>query len=295
MTSYCLLFIIHPSAFIIAFFILSILSILLIPLFMTSAANHKPLIIGHRGASALAPENTLVAFEQAMSDGADGIEFDVRLARDRVAVVIHDADLRRTGRREGDVAGLTSDELRRIEVGTWFNLCRPSRAQQAYASATVPALADVFEWFRERSGVLYVEMKCEANKDRALAEEVARLVNDYSFAERVVVESFNHDAIVEIKRIDASIRTAALFEPSPSRPFPSARKMIERALSAHADELALHRLLASRRIAEEAARAGMRTVVWTVDNPNWIQRAVAYGVHAVITNDPARMRARPEQ
>jgi glycerophosphoryl diester phosphodiesterase len=72
------------------------------------AAERMPLIIGHRGASALAPENTLAAFERAMRDGADGIEFDVRLARDAVPVVIHDAGLRRTGLREGEVESLTS-------------------------------------------------------------------------------------------------------------------------------------------------------------------------------------------
>jgi glycerophosphoryl diester phosphodiesterase len=249
------------------------------------------LIIGHRGASAHAPENTLVAFERAIRDGADGIEFDVRLARDRVPVVIHDATLRRTGRRDGAVALLTSDELSGIDVGTWFGLRHPLRAQPAYAEATVPTLAAVFDRFSAASAVLYVEMKCERSESRALALEVARLVRDYSLAGRVVVESFNHEAIAEVKRIAHEIRTAALFEPSLARPFPSIRKMIERAVECRADELALHRMLASRRIVEEAGRAGMRTVVWTVDNPSWIGRAKRFGVHAIITNDPARMRS----
>src|SRR5437764_1199743 len=62
-----------------------------------------PLIIGHRGAAAVAPENTLVSFERALRDGADGIEFDVRLASDNVPVVIHDPTLKRTGSRKGRV------------------------------------------------------------------------------------------------------------------------------------------------------------------------------------------------
>jgi glycerophosphoryl diester phosphodiesterase len=254
----------------------------------------SPLIIGHRGASALAPENTIVAFERAMLDGADGIEFDVRLARDRVPVVIHDANLSRTGRTPGDVASLTSGELGRIDVGTWFNLRYPSRASQTYAQATIPALHQVFEMFGtagSASGVLYVEMKCEQGESRALAGEVADLVRAYSLTERVVVESFNHDSITELKRIDSSIRTAALFEPRLARPFPSIQRMIARATVARADELALHRALASRRVAAVAARAGMRTVVWTVDNPSWVRRARRYGVHAVITNNPALLRA----
>jgi glycerophosphoryl diester phosphodiesterase len=258
---------------------------------MKSAAAQKPLIIGHRGASALAPENTIVAFERAMRDGADGIEFDVRLARDRVAVVIHDATLRRTGLREGDVAGLTSSELSEVDTGTWFNLRHPNRAQEAYTQARVPTLASVFELFREGNALLYVEMKCAANEGRELAQQVVKLVRDYSLAHNVVVESFAHEAIVEIKRLDSSVRTAALFEPKLARPFPSMRKMIARAQACLADEIALHRTLAGRRITAEAARVGMNTIVWTVDNPSWLQRAKRYDVHAIITNNPALMRA----
>jgi len=69
-----------------------------------------PLILGHRGASAIAPENTLAAFACAIRDGADGIEFDVRLSRDGLPVVIHDASLKRTGWKEISVSELTSAE-----------------------------------------------------------------------------------------------------------------------------------------------------------------------------------------
>src|SRR5262245_8945252 len=81
----------------------------------------SPLIIGHRGASAAAPENTLTAFAQAVALGADGIELDVRLARDGVPVVIHDASLHHTAGRKTRVAHLTSPELTEIDVGSWFN------------------------------------------------------------------------------------------------------------------------------------------------------------------------------
>lgn len=72
--------------------------------------------------------------------------------------------------------------------------------------------------------------------------------------------------------------------------------MIEQASACGADELALHRTLSTRRTVEEARRRGMEVVVWTVDSPAWIKRAVAYGVSAVITNDPARLvRARRDE
>ena len=254
------------------------------------------LIIGHRGASAVAPENTIVAFERALLDGADGIEFDVRLARDRVPVVIHDATLRRTALREGSVASLASVELNEIDVGTWFNLRHPTAARAEYALAVVPTLSQVLELFGAGcSSRLYVEMKCEADEGSPLAAEVARLVRANSLLDRVVVESFALDSIAEIKRIDARIRTAALFEPSLLRPRPSCARMIEQATRSGADEMALHRTLATRRTVEEARRRGMEVVVWTVDSPSWIERAITYGVSAVITNDPARMRARRDE
>jgi glycerophosphoryl diester phosphodiesterase len=182
--------------------------------------------------------------------------------------------------------------LSEIDVGTWFNLRHPSRAQDDYTRANIPTLAEVFELFPDGNARLYVEMKCDAaHEGRALAQAVANLVRDYSLFKSVTVESFAHQSIAELKRIDSRLRTAALFEPQLSRPFPSMRRMIERTVHFNADEMALHRSLAGRRITEEAARRGIRTVVWTVDNPSWAQRAKRYGVHAIITNNPALMRA----
>ncbi len=249
----------------------------------------RPLIIGHRGASAVAPENTLLAFERALSDGADGIEFDVRLARDGVPVVIHDAALRRTALREGEVSSLSSTELSEIDVGTWFNLRYRSEAAPEYSRATIPTLAQVLEMCGGTR--LYVEMKCEAKECGALAAEVARLVRAHSLFDRVVVESFALDSIKEIKRLEPQIRTAALFEPRLTRPRPLPWKMIEQAVDNAADEIALHRTLVTRRIMEEARRRGMNVVVWTVDSPSWIGRAISNGIYAIITNRPADMRA----
>ncbi|HEX7997806.1 MAG TPA: glycerophosphodiester phosphodiesterase family protein [Pyrinomonadaceae bacterium] len=255
-------------------------------------AHSFPLIIGHRGASAVAPENTLAAFERALTDGADGIEFDVQLASDRVPVVIHDATLRRTGLREGSVATLSSSELSKVDVGTWFNLRYPTQAQPAYAAERIPTLARVFELMKERRVVLYVEMKCTEFESNELAAGVARLVRAYALVDRVVVESFTLEAIAALKQQAPGIRTAALFEPKLSRPIPFARKLVERAIHYRADEIALHRTLATRRVIEAARCRGLNVVVWTVDNPAWVKRGRELGVHALITNKPAQMRAR---
>ena len=250
----------------------------------------SPLILGHRGASAVAPENTLAAFSRAIRDGADGIEFDVRLSRDQVPVVIHDATLKRTGLIDRHVAELTGAELQKIDVGSWFAE-RTQTPAESFDGEKLPTLVQVFELFGGISGVLYIEMKCNAGEGAALAAEVVRLSRESRLADRVVVESFDLAATAELKRIDAGIRTAALFEPKLTRPISTVRrlKMVDIALGVGADEIALHHTLASPRVIEKAKREGMEIVVWTVDDPEWIRRARSLGIKALIANDPALM------
>lgn len=249
----------------------------------------EPLIIGHRGASAVAPENTLIAFERAMAAGADGVEFDVQLARDGVPVVIHDATLKRTGLRHDAVSELSSLELGRIDVGSWFNLRFAAQARAEYVDATVPTLKQTLELLKDSNALLYIEMKCAASQSRSLAQEVASLIKQCRVRDRVVVASFLLDAIREIKEIDRAVRTGALFALKLTGPFPSKRAMVDRAVRYEADEALWHRSLARAGTIEEARRSGLKSVVWTVDHPSWIGRAKKYGIHAIITNDPERM------
>ena len=258
-------------------------------------STSTPLIIGHRGASALAPENTLVAFQRALDDGAEGVEFDVRLARDRVPVVIHDATLRRTLLRDGLVADLTSAELRRCSAGLWFvhkHLDKLDKADHDLATAHVPTLDETLQLVGPRSAAVYIEMKCEAPSEyAALAEAVVARVRTHELVERAVVKCFAHDAIREVKRLAPDIRTAALFDRTLSRPHITRRKIIALAAACGADEISLHRSLARRPVVEAAIHHGFAVVAWTVDDPVWLTRARDWGLRAVITNNPARMRA----
>jgi glycerophosphoryl diester phosphodiesterase len=245
------------------------------------------LIIGHRGASALAPENTLVAFKRALDDGADGLEFDVHLAADGVPVVIHDDTLRRTGLQAGKVADLTSKELTTVDVGSWFNRRFPRRARPEYTEAHIPTLEQVLELCRRNNPRLYIELK---GRDAAsLAESVCRLVAQYAMEPNAVIESFDHRAIVESKRFDSAIRTAALFEPTIRRPKPSGRWLGDRAEAALAYEVALHYSMAGRKVVAELLERGFRVVIWTADKLAWVDRARRYGIHAIITNDPKKL------
>src|SRR5258705_10725142 len=98
-----------------------------------------PLILGHRGASALAPENTLAAFSRAISDGADGIEFDVRLSRDGGAVVIHAASLKPTALINRPVSDLTAAEVGEVDVGSWFEK-RAQNTKQSFSGEKLPTM-----------------------------------------------------------------------------------------------------------------------------------------------------------
>jgi glycerophosphoryl diester phosphodiesterase len=248
----------------------------------------SPLILGHRGASAIAPENTIAAFSQAFADGADGIEFDVRLSRDGVPVVIHDANLKRTGLVDRVIAELDAAELARVDVGSWFTT---RRSGTSYAGERLPLLSKVFEVFRDSRKLLYIEMKCETGEGATLAKEVARLTREAQLGDCVVVESFDLQAIAAVKGCDAGLRTAALFEPKFTRPLSSFRrsKIVDAALAAGADEIALHHLLAGDSLVEKSRDAGLEVVVWTVDDARWIKRAQSLGIKALIANDPARM------
>jgi len=247
----------------------------------------QPLILGHRGAAALAPENTLTAFARAMNDGADGIEFDVRLTGDGVPVVIHDSTLKRTASIDRAVSEVVSADLQRIDVGAWFG------TESRYKGELLPKLSQVFEFFAGKDATLYLEMKGEASDREKLAQSVVATIQQYEFMEHTVVLSFDHSAVKSVKAIDSRIRTAALFGPrlrSPAAMFrPS--KILTAASACGADELALHHRLVTRDLVTRAKQSGFALVVWTVDDPKWIARAQSLGLKALITNDPAKMSA----
>ena len=261
-----------------------------------TSTKRTPLIVGHRGASADAPENTLAAFERALADGADGVEFDVRLARDGVPVCVHDATLQRTGLRPERVGALTSDELRRADAGTWFNRRFPERARDLYAREGIPTLAEALALVGPRSRVVYVEMKCEdAGGHQSLARAVTETIRRLGLTDRAVVKSFEHAAVREAKRLAPEIRAAALFDLKWSRPAITAREAVARTLACGAETISLHRSLLRPAVVEAARRHGLETIIWTADTPAWLERAIKLGLRAVITNRPAHMRAALEE
>jgi glycerophosphoryl diester phosphodiesterase len=253
----------------------------------------KLLIIAHRGASALAPENTLAAFQKAIEDGADGIEFDVRIARDSVPVVFHDATLKRISGLENTVSSFTSKELQTYDVGSWFNLKNPKKAQGKFTTETIPVFSQLLEFLKDYKGLLYVELKGTAEEIPALTQSVCDLVGRSRLFPQIIIKSFQLEAIAIAKKILLDIRTAALFEPKIPASFLAKRSLlIDKAAEFNADELSLHYSLATKNVARVAKERGFSTIIWTVDRKVWIKRALDLEIKAVITNNPAHLLAK---
>jgi glycerophosphoryl diester phosphodiesterase len=157
--------------------------------------------IAHRGYSSRYPENTILAFEKAVSSGADMIELDVRLSRDGRLVVIHDTRIDRTSDGTGGVADLTLAELKRYSYNN-----RMTR----FGFVEIPTLAEVIAWASDQV-MLNIEIK-KSTGEEEIERKLADLLHETRFTDRVIVSSFDHGALAEMKRIAGSVRTGMLYD-----------------------------------------------------------------------------------
>ncbi|MEP6947132.1 MAG: glycerophosphodiester phosphodiesterase family protein [Acidobacteriota bacterium] len=239
-----------------------------------------PLIIGHRGASAHAPENTLAAFQMAIAAGADGIEFDVQLSRDGVPMVIHDATLERTGGRPEAVADLTADELASVDAGSWFG--------PKFRGERIPTLSEVLELCRGMRRI-YIELKVNVPDFAPLAAAVCDTIRSSPDLPQMIVKSFRLGAIPLVRQSLPEVQTAALFEPTILDYLRRRKFMLALAREFGAHQISIHHSLITRKLTRLADEVQMPVTVWTTDNPKWVRRAQARGIAALITNDPKRL------
>jgi len=216
----------------------------------------------------------MAAFREAIAAGADGIEFDVRLTRDGVPIVIHDRTLQRTSRLPHRIADLAWSELQQVDQ-------------------TVPSLEELLKLFESNNLLMYLEIKCDSESERLpLAEACCKLIDEHSLKERVIVGSFDLPVLKDVRNIDREIKTAASFELGISTASSlSDQRVLDKAASVEASALALYHRLARKGLVEKAKLAGLWVAVWTVDDPAWIERCRALGIDALITNNPAVMLA----
>jgi glycerophosphoryl diester phosphodiesterase len=239
--------------------------------------GHELRLYGHRGASALVPENTLEAFEQALADGATALELDVHRTADGHIVVAHDPD----GARTAGVADRIHDHGL-VEVKTW-NVGAASGGGNRYA---MPTLAEVLEEFPDNP--ISVDLK---PRDPAIVDLLHELIQAHRAAERVTVGSF-HDRLVHRLRRDGYPGPTALTRGEVAAlrllPLPFGRRMVRGDAAMIPRTHGLIRLDSERFIAR-CRGLGLRVDYWVVNDPPAARELLARGATGIVTDDPQRI------
>jgi len=245
----------------------------------------RPLVIGHRGAAALAPENTLPSFRAAFAAGVDLIEFDVLSLRDGELAIAHSDDLSEVshGAAGGIIGSMTLADLRQV-------------------APDLLTLDEALAFFVDEAPDVGVHVDL---KSASALEGVARALARFGLLDRSLVSSFHHGALRRLSRLEPRIRIGASF---PEDRLGISRKrrfgpVVSRSLRsllpltpvlvgpllarAQATVLALKHELVSPRVVSRAHARGASVVAWTVDDPRDFSRVATAGVDAVVTNDPS--------
>jgi glycerophosphoryl diester phosphodiesterase len=234
-----------------------------------------PLVIAHRGASATAPENTIAAFERALTDGADAIQLDVHLSRDDHPVVIHDPTLERTTDGSGPVRGHTMRELKRLDAGAWRG--------PAFAGQRLQTLQEVLERFRGRTR-FWIELKGGPDLYPDVEERIVGLLEVYDVIDGALVQTFDHAALARLRAFSRELSLGAVLARSPLD--------VERDVPSAASAVCPSAEILGAPEREAIRRSGRQCHVWTVNEPALMDRLVGWSVDGIITDRPDLLRAR---
>lgn len=240
-------------------------------------------VIGHRGAAASAPENTIESFRLALQLGAEALELDVRAAADGEAVVIHDPELDRTTDQRGPVAGWTVSQLKRADAGYRFATSGGDWSFRG-RGVRIPTLREVLRTFPDVP--LLVEIK-----ERAVQRDVARAIAESAAHERVVVAGEDYAALAPFRNppfvAGASRRDIAwLYFGGLVGMAPGRTGCRSYAVPTRFGILPVP----TRRFARQAHARGATVHVWTVDQPEEAQALWELGVNGIVTNRPELIR-----
>lgn len=234
----------------------------------------RPFVLGHRGARRRAAENTLAAFDLALSEGADGVELDVRLDRDGDVVVIHDETLARVteGRDSRRVEEVGRKELASIDVG---------------GGERVPRLEEVLDWARRHGARVNVELKRDVTRRALLVAKVVGLIRrEPETAHRVLVSSFDPLLVMAAARLLPNVPAGWLVEKEQRVP---GRSLVERLVGATA--VHPYASLVTKESIGPWQKEGLLVNVWTVNDVDEARRLDALGVDTIITDEPGKILA----
>jgi len=232
-------------------------------------------LLAHRGASADAPENTISAFEEAVRQGADGVELDVQVCSTGEVVVCHDERLTRLARLDWELAATPWWKLRRVDVGSPLG----------FAPATIPLLEDVVEVLPDHC-LINIELKCESVEDHGLTAAVVELIGRRGIGERVILSSFNPFCLWRTAALEPRLRRGLLIDPEKNLLWQGS------VLAPLVCNHSLHPPYGAstrERLARWQAQ-GLRVACWTVDDVAAASRLKQSGVTYCITNRPGALR-----
>jgi len=230
----------------------------------------------------------MAAFDDAIARGVDGIELDVRLSRDGVVVVHHDRRLERTTSLRGTVESYTADDLARANAAAHFSPAASGGNPFAGAGIGVPTLAAVLQ--RHRDTRVIIEMKLNQPE---LAQAVLAVVTATGADERVCLGSFGRRVLRAARRLAPHVATSAAREEVRWALYRSwMRWPVSRVGydGYQVPEMSGATRVVSRRFVDDARAAGLGVQVWTVDDPDDAHRLLDWGVDALISDRPDRLR-----
>lgn len=240
-------------------------------------AEGRPLVLGHRGASEDAPENTLAAFRLAMAQGADGFELDAWRCASGEVVVIHDEDARRVAGSPLRIPDARLPELRALDVGRWKG--------PTHRGEGIPLLLEVLEALP--GAVVNVELKSRG-RDLRVAQAAAEAIARAGARGRVIVSSFDFRLVSAFRLAAPDVPVGLLFDGD--HPWRLRTALAARLLRAAAVHPAAA-LVTAERVARWHER-GLQVNAWTADAPEEVTRLTRLGVDAIITDAPGRTRER---
>jgi glycerophosphoryl diester phosphodiesterase len=227
----------------------------------------------HRGASAVAPENTMAAFRAAREQGARWVELDVALLGDDTLVVIHDPTLDRTSSASGSLAGITRADLHAIDAGSWFD--------PRFRGESLPTFADTLATLGDLGLNVNVEIKQHAHHKslEQLTESVHSSLQQRNRQTQVMISSFDAKALMAMKLLDPTYDVAMLWSE-----LPSDWQTVLDTIPAKAVHLNYRHLTFG--FLESAQKRAIAVRAWTCNSPEKLAPFWPEGLAGVITDDP---------
>ncbi len=235
------------------------------------ALFQNPTVMAHRGLSADAPENTLYAFSDAISVGADFIELDVQQTRDGVLVVMHDSNLKRTTGVNKDIWDVDYADIQNLDAGSWFD--------PAYANARIPTLEETLQ-FVDKRAKLNIEIKPTKHGSDTLEQDVAELITRYQYTDACYVTSFSYGSLKKVKEANPEIRTGYLMSVAYGQ-FYSLK---------YADAFSLNKVFVTSQVVNAAHQQGKQIFAWTVNGMSEVRSLCNLHVDSIITDDPVMVQ-----